>query len=39
MAFTKETIIAEKFETLIKDTETNTRTKDFYDLYILVKDY
>lgn len=39
MAFKKETIIAEKFETLIKDTETNTRAKDFYDLYILIKDY
>lgn len=39
MAFNKETIIAEKFETLIKDTETNTRTKDFYDLYVLIKDY
>lgn len=39
MAFNKETIIAEKFETLIKDTETNTRTKDFYDLYILIKNY
>ena len=39
MAFNKETIIAEKFETLIKDTETNTRAKDFYDLYILIKDY
>ena len=39
MAFTKETIIAEKFETLIKDTETNTRAKDFYDLYILIKEY
>lgn len=39
MAFNKETIIAEKFETLIKDTETNTRAKDFYDLYILTKNY
>ena len=39
MAFNKETIIAEKFETLIKDTETNTRAKDFYDLYIIIKDY
>lgn len=39
MASNKETIIAEKFETLIKDTETNTRAKDFYDLYILIKDY
>ena len=39
MAFNKETIIAEKFETLVKDTETNTRAKDFYDLYIIIKDY
>ena len=39
MAFNKETIIAEKFETLIRDTETNTRAKDFYDLYIIIKDY
>ena len=39
MAFNKESIIAEKFETLIKDTETNTRAKDFYDLYIIIKDY
>lgn len=39
MVFNKETIIAEKFETLIKDTETNTRAKDFYDLYVLIKEY
>lgn len=39
MAFNKETIIAEKFETLIRDTETNTRAKDFYDLYIIVNMY
>ena len=32
-------LIAEKFETLIKDTETNTRAKDFYDLYVLIKEY
>lgn len=36
MAFTKETIIAEKFETLIEDTESDTRAKDFYDIYILM---
>lgn len=36
MAFNKETIIAEKFETLITDNIMNTRTKDFYDLYILL---
>lgn len=39
MAFNKETVIAEKFETVIKNTETNTRLKDFYDLYILVKEH
>lgn len=36
MAFNKETIIAEKFETFITDNIMNTRTKDFYDLYILL---
>ncbi len=38
MAFTKESIIAEKFETLIEDTESDTRAKDFYDLYILMNE-
>lgn len=36
MAFNKETIIAEKFETLITDNIMNTRAKDFYDLHILL---
>lgn len=36
MAFNKKTIIAEKFETFITDNIMNTRTKDFYDLYILL---
>ena len=36
MAFNKETIIAEKFETFITDNILNTRTKDFYDLYMLL---
>ena len=36
MAFNKETIIAEKFETFITDNILNTRAKDFYDLYILL---
>ena len=36
MAFNKGTIIAEKFETFITDNIMNTRTKDFYDLYILL---
>ncbi len=39
MAFSYETVIAEKFETLIKDTISNTRTKDFYDLYMLIRDH
>ena len=36
MAFNRETIIAEKFETFITDNIMNTRAKDFYDLYILL---
>lgn len=36
MSFNKETIIAEKFETFITDNILNTRTKDFYDLYMLL---
>lgn len=39
MAFNKETIIAEKFETVIKNVEANTRMKDFYDLHVLLKDH
>ena len=39
MAFTKETIIAEKFETLISTTIGDTRAKDFYDMYMLLKNY
>ena len=38
MVFTKESIMAEKFQTLIEDTETDTRAKDFYDLYMLMKE-
>lgn len=36
MAFSIYTIIAEKFETLIETLETNTRSKDFYDIYKLM---
>ena len=36
MAFTKESIMAEKFETLIEDVESDTRAKDLYDLYKLM---
>ncbi|MCT3316151.1 hypothetical protein EFP66_07715 [Lacticaseibacillus paracasei] len=35
MAYTVETIIAEKLETIISRAETSPRLKDFYDLYLL----
>jgi predicted nucleotidyltransferase component of viral defense system len=35
MAYNLETILAEKFETLIARSVTNTRMRDFYDIYIL----
>lgn len=38
MAFSKYSIIAEKFETLIETLETDTRAKDFYDIYKLMLD-
>ena len=38
MAFSKYSIIAEKFETLIETLETDTRAKDFYDIYKLMND-
>ena len=37
MAFSKYTIIAEKFETLIETLESNIRAKDFYDIYRLMR--
>lgn len=39
MAYTKETIIAEKFETIISRSVFNTRLKDFYDINILISNY
>ncbi len=36
MAYTMETIIAEKFESIISKNITTTRAKDFYDLYMLM---
>lgn len=36
MAYTVETIIAEKFETIIRRNITTTRAKDFYDIFILL---
>lgn len=35
MAYNLETILAEKFETIITRSVTNTRMRDFYDIYIL----
>ncbi len=35
LAYTVETILAEKFETIITRSIFNTRLKDFYDIYIL----
>jgi len=36
-AYPLETIIAEKYETVIKRNIGNTRARDFYDLYVLIK--
>lgn len=36
MAYTIETIIAEKFHSIITKNVTTTRSKDFYDLYMLM---
>jgi len=35
MAYNLETVLAEKFETIITRSVTNTRMRDFYDVYIL----
>ncbi|MCM1635798.1 nucleotidyl transferase AbiEii/AbiGii toxin family protein [Latilactobacillus sakei] len=35
MAYTLETVIAEKLETIVSRADANTRLKDFYDLYLL----
>lgn len=39
MAYTIETIIAEKFESIISKSITTTRAKDFYDMYIIVNNH
>lgn len=38
IAYTLETVIAEKYQTIIARDIYNTRMKDFYDIYILVKE-
>ena len=37
MAYNIETIIAEKLETIISRSTTNTRMRDFYDVFVLLK--
>ena len=39
LAYTIETILAEKLETIISRSIANTRLKDFYDIYILMSNY
>lgn len=39
LAYTLETILAEKYETVIRRGTSNTRARDFYDLYVLHKMY
>lgn len=39
MAYTIETIIAEKFESIISKNITTTRAKDFYDIYIIINNH
>lgn len=36
MSYTLETILAEKFQTIISRGVLNTRLKDFYDIYVLI---
>jgi len=37
LAYNPETIIAEKYETILRRSVLNTRIRDFYDVYILIK--
>lgn len=37
MAYTLETILAEKYETIIRRNISTTRARDFYDLYVLYR--
>src|SRR5699024_6378488 len=38
-AYTQETILAEKYETIIRRNVGNTRARDFYDLHLLYRLY
>jgi len=37
IAYSKETVIAEKLETIVKSSTANSRLKDFYDIYYLAQ--
>ena len=37
-AYPKETVVAEKFEAIVKLGMANSRMKDFYDLWVLAQD-
>ena len=39
LAYNLETVLAEKLETVVSRNVTNTRMRDFYDIYILQKLY
>lgn len=39
LGYTLETIIAEKLESIVKLAQVNTRMKDFYDLWTIVRNY
>ena len=38
-AYTRETVVAEKLQAMVMLGITNTRMKDFYDLWILSRDF
>lgn len=38
-AYTQETILAEKYETIIRRNVEDTRARDFYDLHLLYRLY
>lgn len=37
LAYNIETVLAEKYETILRRGEANTRPRDFYDIYVLTK--
>jgi predicted nucleotidyltransferase component of viral defense system len=39
LMYPKETVVAEKFEAIVRFGEANSRMKDFYDLWVLASDF